>query len=58
MLLNKFVAAHSVEYVMQLEIFPEWSMGGRYETTNRGKDEKMAYSTHISRSMGEGIREE
>ena len=33
-------------------------MGGRYETTNRGKDEEMAYSTRISRSMGEGIREE
>ena len=36
----------------------EWSMGGRYDITNRGKDEEITHSTHISRSMGEGIREE
>ena len=36
----------------------EWGMGGRYKTTNRGKNEEIAQSTNISRSMGEGIREE
>ena len=36
----------------------EWSMGGRYDITNRGKDEEITHSTYISRSMGEGIREE
>ena len=30
-------------------------MGG-YETTNRGKDEEIGHSTHLSRSMGEGNR--
>ena len=33
----------------------EWSMGGRYDITNRGKDEEIVHSTHLSRSMGEGI---
>ena len=36
----------------------EWSMGGRYDITNRGEDEEITHSTYISRSMGEGIREE
>ena len=36
----------------------EWGMGGGYDITNRGKDEEITHSTHISRSMGEGIREE
>ena len=33
-------------------------MGGRYYITNRGKDEEIAHSTHLSRSMGERIRKE
>ena len=33
-------------------------MGGRYYITKRGKDEEIAHSTHLSRSMGEGIRKE
>ena len=28
-----------------------------HDITNRGKDEEIAYSTHLSRSMGEGIME-
>ena len=40
--------------------FPQWGMGGtggRYDIANRGKDEEIAHSTHLSRSMGEGIME-
>ena len=30
----------------------------RYDTKNKGEDEEIAHSTHLSRSRGEGIREE
>ena len=58
---NTVIAAHSSEYVMQLQIFLSPLKGvwvGVYQITNRGKDEEITHSTYLSRSIGEGIREE
>ena len=58
---NTVIAAHSSEYVMQLQIFLSPLKGvwvGVYQITNRGKDEEITHSTYLLRSIGEGIREE
>ena len=54
---KKFIAANSVEYATwNFSKSTEWGMGERYEITNRGNDEEIGHSTHLSRSMDEGNR--